>query len=462
MRYASTLAIAALLVGTGAPALAEDRALVIGINDYAELTGALSLTGAVADADRMADLLTEEMGFAPGAVTVLRDAEARHDVILSEIIDGLISGTEPGDRVLLYFAGLGTILSDGGPALLAHDGASVVGQIPLETLEAMFAHIGDRQISVVLDAGFAPGAPGSRGQGHEIGGLGPDVTLWSAAEPGQSVWESANGGAFTRAWASAARDGASDADGDNAITEAELSGPLTTALATSCDALPACADGAGQTPSVTGPAAAVLVRLATPEPAPEPVLTPIEEDDGLPASYLETLGFVSDLFSPSNAAGLTLSITGSITGSTSGDDTLRIGDTVNFSASADRDGALLLLDLDPSGALAQVYPSTLSPEGATRIVAGEVLTIPSALGASGQPLRLRVTEPAGPGLLLGLFIEGDLEALSALMPAGLEGGPVPGGNQSLFQISQDLLRLEADPDRPIAWSAAYLPYRIEP
>ncbi|MEM1342099.1 MAG: DUF4384 domain-containing protein, partial [Pseudomonadota bacterium] len=140
----------------------------------------------------------------------------------------------------------------------------------------------------------------------------------------------------------------------------------------------------------------------------------------------------------------------------------RIGDTVNFSASADRDGALLLLDLDPSGALAQVYPSTLSPEGATRIVAGEVLTIPSALGASGQPLRLRVTEPAGPGLLLGLFIEGDLEALSALMPAGLEGGPVPGGNQSLFQISQDLLRLEADPDRPIAWSAAYLPYRIEP
>ena len=229
MRYAPTLAIAALLAGTGAPALAEDRALVIGIDGYAELPGALSLPGAVADADRMAALLTEEMGFASGAVTVLRDAEARHDVILSEIIDGLISGTEPGDRVLLYFAGLGTILSEGGPALLAHDGASVVGQIPLETLEAMFAHIGDREISVVLDAGFAPGAPGSRGQGHEIGGLGPDLTLWSAAEPGQSVWESANGGAFTRAWASAARDGASDADGDKANTEAELSGPLTTA-----------------------------------------------------------------------------------------------------------------------------------------------------------------------------------------------------------------------------------------
>ena len=33
MRYASTLAIAALLAGTGAPALAEDLALENGIND---------------------------------------------------------------------------------------------------------------------------------------------------------------------------------------------------------------------------------------------------------------------------------------------------------------------------------------------------------------------------------------------------------------------------------------------
>ena len=93
---------------------------------------------------------------------------------------------------------------------------------------------------------------------------------------------------------------------------------------------------------------------------------------------------------------------------------------------------------------------------------GQPLTIPNALGANGRPLRIRVTEPSGQGLLLGLFIEGDLPQLTALMPAGLAGGPVPNASQSLFEISQSLLNMEADPDRPIAWSATYLPYRIEP
>ena len=88
--------------------------------------------------------------------------------------------------------------------------------------------------------------------------------------------------------------------------------------------------------------------------------------------------------------------------------------------------------------------------------------IPSAVGANGRPLRIRVTEPAGQGLLLGLFVEDDLTRLSDALPAGLTGGPVANAGQSLFEISQALLRLEADPDSPVSWSATYLPYRIEP
>ena len=140
---------------------------------------------------------------------------------------------------------------------------------------------------------------------------------------------------------------------------------------------------------------------------------------------------------------------------------MQIGDFVTFTASADRPGTLLLLDVDPTGQLAQVYPSRLVAKGDTRVTPGQPLTIPSALGANGRPLRIRVTEPAGQGLLLGLFIEGDLPQLTALMPAGIAGGPVPNAGQSLFEISQKLLRLESDPDRPVAWSATYLPYRIE-
>lgn len=449
----SALALAAL------PALADDRALIIGINDYSAVPGAPVLTGAVRDADAMTEMLTGEMGFAPDQITTLVDGAARHDAILSAIIDRLIGETAPGDRVLLHFSGLGTVLEDGGPSLVAADGDTVLGRIPLETLASIFSHIADRDVTVIIDAGFGAGAPGTRGLGDLIAAgpltMGDDITLWSAADPAQGAWEDANGGALTQALHAAARTDETDADGDLAVTYGELQASMAPLMADWCAQSAACsASGIAVEAMLAGPVDAVLIRREAPEVAPPVDITPIIVDDGLSPGYRETLGLVTDLFSPNNAAGLHLAIHGG--------ETLTIGDTVSFTATAARPGALLLLDLDPSGALVQVYPSRLSAEGATRIDAGQSLTIPSALGVSGAPLRIRVTEPAGQGLLLALFIEGDLSQLDPLMPAGLDGGPVAGGNQSLFEISQNLLRMEADPNNPVQWSATYLPYRIEP
>jgi len=448
-------AIAAAALLTAHCAQAEDRALIIGIDDYSALPAAPILTGAVGDADRMVALLSNEMGYGQDQIVVLRNAQARHDAILSTIIDRLIAETRSGDRVFLYFAGLGTVLEDGAPAIMAHDAETVVGHIPVETLSSILGHIADREVTVVLDTGFTGGPVGSRGFGSAVAQVAPDlgdgITLWAAAQLDQFVWEDPDGGVFTQAWTHALETGAADANGDFRVTQSEMLAQITPSLENWCTAHASCAT---LTPALSGPTGTTLRNLTPPEPEPEPILTPIEADDGLPASYRETLGFVTDLFSPSNDAGLTLGINGG--------ENLQIGEAVSFTATSARAGALLLLDLDPSGGLAQVYPSVLSPSGATEIGAGQTLTIPSAVGASGRPLRIRVTGPAGPGLLLGLFIEGDLGALAQLMPAGLEGGPIPNGNQSLFEISQDLLRMEADPDNPIAWSAAYLPYRIEP
>lgn len=450
------LALALALAGPAA--LADDRALLVGIDDYQVLPGAPVVTGAVADVERMHAVLTGPLGFQGHQITRLIDAGATADAILSAVIDRLISETAPGDRVVLYFAGLGTTLSSGTPALLAHDAGSVLGEIPLSTIAEVLAIVADREVLVVIDAGFDGGVPGARGRAgrasEEPVTFAGAEAVWIAASPGQLAWEAAGAGVFTAAWAEAVA-GAADADGDGTVTAGEVTAHVAARLADWCDGAGAClAAGRGLAPRFEGDDDLALWSRVPLVPVAAEIPGPILADDGAPASFRETLGFVTDLFAPSNAAGLTLAI--------SGGDSLTVGDFVTFTVSADRPGALVLLDVDPDGALAQVYPSRLSAEGATRLAPGRPLTIPSALGVNGTPLRIRVTEPAGQGLLLGLFIEGDLPDLTGLLPAGLDGGAVANAGQSLFEIAQGLLALEADPDREVAWSATYLPYRIAP
>ncbi|MEL6802094.1 MAG: hypothetical protein AAFO80_19680, partial [Pseudomonadota bacterium] len=66
------------------------------------------------------------------------------------------------------------------------------------------------------------------------------------------------------------------------------------------------------------------------------------------------------------------------------------------------------------------------------------------------------------GFLLALFIEDELPNLTALLPENIKGGPIPNAGQYLYEIAQDLLRLQATPtgNSAVEWSATYLPYRI--
>ena len=433
---------------------AEDRALVIGIDDYSALSEANELNGAAADAERFETFLTETLAFPSGSITRLTDAAASSDAILTTLIDTLVRETDPGARVVIYFAGLGTILPDGTPALIAHDGNTLLGQIPLTTIAEVIGVIADRNVTVILDASFDGGPLGTRGlPGAAQQSIPPfDADLWMAAQPGQFAWEAVDRGVFTDALLDGALHG--DANGDGAVTNGEMLAHTTALMQSWCeDHAPCLVTGRGLAPSFSGEEGAVLATKSMPAIAPV-IEEPIIQDDGLPASFRETLGFVTDLFAPSNDARLTLSIKDG--------DALQVGDFVSFTASADRPGTLLLLDVDPIGQLAQVYPSQLSAEGGSRVTPGQPLIIPNALGPNGRPLRIRVKAPSGQGLLLGLFIEGDLPQLTALLPAGIDGGPVPNASQSLFEISQRLLRLEADTEQPIACSATYQPYRIEP
>ena len=441
-------------------AKAEDRALVIGIDSYPAIDAPLRLQTAAKDAGDIARWLIQDLDFPPGSVTLLQNEAATSDAILDTLIDRLVGETAPGDRVVFYFAGLGAQTpGSGGNArvIMAHNSDAPLGRIPQDAIADILALIPDRDVTVIVDTAFAgngaprsrgivlPGVTPSRATTFPFASAGANRTIWTAAGPGQYIWETAQGGVFTQALLDGLR-GAADGNGNGTITNAEL---LTHVRAVS-DAwcknnLDCSATGLGLTPNFAGAVEGTMGRASAP---PATGATIINEDTD------NALGLVSDLFVPSNDANLTLAINGG--------NSVRIGDVVTFDVSATRPGTLVLLDVNPLGELAQIFPSSLAPEGGTTITPGAPVTVPMGLSASGRALQVRVTEPAGEGFLLGLLIEDDLPDMAAILPENLSGGPVPDAGAYLFNIAQDLLELRPNGpgSAPITWSATYLPYTI--
>ena len=168
------------LVASGGAADAEDpdpapprgdRALVIGINRYAD-SGITDLPGAVNDARNMRDLLSGHLGFDPGQIRVLTDTQATREGILDGVRDWLVAGTRPGARALLYFAGHGYYQPDRDgdepdgqdEALVPHDAwiesatdspMRVANLILDDEIGALFDGLADRWAYLIVDSCFS-------------------------------------------------------------------------------------------------------------------------------------------------------------------------------------------------------------------------------------------------------------------------------------------------------------------
>ena len=81
------------------------RALLIGINAYPHVP---ALNGCVNDVRLMRSVLVESFGFAEDRITLLADAQATREGILSAF-DALVSSVEPDDIVVVHYAGLVTL-----------------------------------------------------------------------------------------------------------------------------------------------------------------------------------------------------------------------------------------------------------------------------------------------------------------------------------------------------------------
>jgi hypothetical protein len=174
-----------------------------------------------------------------------------------------------------------------------------------------------------------------------------------------------------------------------------------------------------------------------------------------PLTYEQLLAFVGDLFAPSNSAGLQLAISVA--------QPMPIGTEVTFAVTSGQSGAMVLLDIETTGRLVQVFPSALAPDEGGAIAAGQTVTIPSGASANGLPLRVTVSGPAGRGILLALFTrDGTTADLITVLPEGLSLDGLPDAGPLLYGIAQNLLRRDADPGQSLNWSATFVPYEVAP
>ena len=417
-----------LIFATASSLAAEDRALIIGIEGYPNLDLRLAPQTAADDAIAMAQLAVERLGYRQSQVSVLLDSAATSNAILDALIDELVGLTGPGDRALFYFAGIGSRNTQGTRVILAYDSESLLGRIPEDAIADILDLIADRDVTVIIDAGFrgdieTPGQRGIGSPGFEstpFAANGDRRAVYAASAVSQTAWETAQGGIMTNGIIAGAK-GASDVNSDGTATHAELIAYLRGVSTAWCESHPDC-QAMGLSPDFAGPPNRSLRGI---EVAGTTASDPATSPDAP--------------FGGSNSAGLGLAIDGGTA--------LTIGQSVTFRVTAQTEGTLLLLDLDPNGQVSIIFPSRLAPEAGTRIKPGREIVIPNGNSTNGAPLRVRVTGPAGDGALLGVLIEGPAIDVSSILPAGPAQSAMP-------QLSQNLSGLGRQ------WSAVRLPYTI--
>lgn len=414
------------------------KALLIGIDAYRNVSG---LIGPVNDAQAMREFITSDLGFASKDVRLLLDGEATRANILREIDEWIIEGTRPGDEVFLYFSGHGFQLPDTSgdepdrfdetlvPVDVAvSDDNTVEGMITDDEMAVLLARLPGRRVNVVIDAchsgttdrisvageGWryvksprrADGGPLRLGAVGAAGDSAPpireafvstkdpelrtaDLTVWAAVEAHQKalVDEELRGAplsVFTGRLLSGARDAEADADSDGVVTRSELHAYLVRESEAYCTRHPnRCTRGL--TPQIHGAAG----TLDAPAFAAVSAVLP-------PRAKAAKDILVGATTTVESEAEIEVRI--------SQGTRLEFGTELEVVVTSERDGYLVLLDIDSEGNLVQIFPNEFSVASGVpvQVGAGEPRTVPHPRDRS---FRFRASPPAGLGTLIAVVTD---------------------------------------------------------
>ena len=165
MRSITCLLAAALLTLFSFGALAEQRALLVGVGKYS--VPGIDLPGIDLDLVRMRETLLR-MGFEDSQIRSLLDSQATSSNVVSEFKAWLRDGVESQDRVVFYFSGHGSNTpdfngdeSDGvDEVLVTHDvrritrngKRALTGVVDDDTIASLIADIPSTNIWIIVDA----------------------------------------------------------------------------------------------------------------------------------------------------------------------------------------------------------------------------------------------------------------------------------------------------------------------
>lgn len=483
-RMIGQLLLAAACVALAHPA-AADRALVVGIDRYADPKLDLGGNGSARDVAAIVGLLQSSLGYGAGDIRVLADGAASRAAIIDGFDTWLIDGTKAGDRVFFYFSGQGHFVPDTDgdeadgldetlvPADGAVSGSSIAGGISDDELTALLQKLAGRKATVVIDAGHSglvsrgaaaapanakafraavlqpltrsiivePSAKAQKAEGAPIdtAALGGDVAVFTATSGGQApLVDEDGGGVFTKAFVAAAGPDGADANGNGVVSNAEILADVQEKSADACAATEGCE--LGLTPTLE-PVAAL---------GASPILSAAAADHLTPDQVL-------DFFGKGNTFGVSLE--------QFPPSPVHVGDRdIRFRIVSPAQGNLVLLDLGDDGTLIQLFPNEHSRKGGREgfILADSPIVVPddyygisfnATSPTSGTLIALVTGEPVElPPTVATRKIEviPRQEATEVFLPelAGVLGAPVDAGANT--------------PTRAIDWSVATLRYEIIP
>ncbi|MGO6664520.1 trypsin-like serine protease [Rhizobium ruizarguesonis] len=429
-----------------------DRALLIGIDDY-EMREA-KLTGSATDVKAMQVFLVKTLAYRPEQIHTLTNRKATREAILAEIDDWLVRQSTPGSRVFLYFSGQGSeemgAEETTSPTLVAVDAklvreagkVTVTNQIRETEIAARLNSLKDRRVTLLIDACHV--GPGSRSAVAAPSGtvrcLGPAL---AALEPPNKSGKEAKfsfGGESAMVWSAVNA-------GQWALVDREAKPPVGVFTRRFIEGVQDGVARAADKPNVSNAALLDYVRRKSDEycrtHAEDCRFTPVPQFYGQPDALgrdvitgeeaKSAVAAVENTLKSDNEAGVAVDV---LPGTA-----VSIGDKVAMRVSTKKSGYLILVDIDASGKLTQLFPNKRSmglkpsaKSGDNRLDPARPVVVPDARNPY-TGFEYVVEGPAGVGMVVAILSDKPIEVLD------LPDVPTPlVGQRAAFNYVYDLAR----------------------
>ncbi|UWM79314.1 trypsin-like serine protease (plasmid) [Rhizobium sp. WSM4643] len=429
-----------------------DRALLIGIDEY-EMREA-KLTGSATDVKAMQVFLVKTLAYRPEQIHTLTNRKATREAILAEIDDWLVRQSTPGSRVFLYFSGQGSEEMGAdettSPTLVAVDAklvreggkVTVTNQIRETEIAARLNSLKDRRVTLLIDACHV--GPGSRSAVAAPSGtvrcLGPAL---AALEPPNKSGKEAKfsfGGESAMVWSAVNA-------GQWALVDREAKPPVGVFTRRFIEGVQDGVARAADKPNVSNAALLDYVRRKSDEycrtHAEDCRFTPVPQFYGQPDALgrdvitgeeaKTPVAAVENTLKSDNEAGVAVDV---LPGTA-----VSIGDKVAMRVSTKTSGYLILVDIDASGKLTQLYPNKRSmglkpsaKSGDNRLDPARPVVVPDARNPY-TGFEYVVEGPAGVGMVVAILSDKPIEVLD------LPDVPTPlVGQRAAFNYVYDLAR----------------------